>query len=92
MRLVATPLGLIVNELLCNVFKHAFDGSDSGAVTMSLTQVKGECLLVLSDNGSGNALPNDGASLGLRLVKGLLAQTWKIRFPRDPVSRAAVAP
>ena len=34
----AIPIGLIVNELLTNAFKHAFPGEKAGAVRIRLEQ------------------------------------------------------
>lgn len=55
---VALPAGLVVNELLMNALKHAFDGRDGGRITLHcLTDNKG-CRVVVADDGVG--LP-DGA-------------------------------
>ncbi|MGM2880239.1 hypothetical protein ACS2S9_26730, partial [Bacillus cereus group sp. BC57] len=32
----AVPLGLIINELLSNAFKHGFDGSNDGHIQITL--------------------------------------------------------
>ena len=75
---IAIPLGLIINELVSNAFKYAFDGSDEGEITVSIsTQDKAGYLLRVSDNGKG--LPRDldinkSESLGLKLVKILTRQ------------------
>jgi PAS domain S-box-containing protein len=50
---VALPTGLVVNELLMNALKHAFDGRDGGTITLHcLTDNKG-CRVVVADDGVG---------------------------------------
>ncbi|HUF45315.1 MAG TPA: histidine kinase dimerization/phosphoacceptor domain -containing protein [Aestuariivirgaceae bacterium] len=50
---VALPAGLVVNELLINALKHAFDGRDGGTITLHcLTDNKG-CHVVVADDGVG---------------------------------------
>jgi PAS domain S-box-containing protein len=70
---VAVPVGLIINELLSNALKHAFEGRDEGKIEVSLTASEdGRIHLTVSDDGVG--LPsgfdiNESKTLGLRLVK-----------------------
>jgi len=70
---VAVPVGLIINELLSNALKHAFDGRDEGKIEVCLTASEGGRInLTVSDDGCG--LPpgfdiNESKTLGLRLVK-----------------------
>jgi two-component sensor histidine kinase len=70
---VAVPVGLIINELLSNALKHAFDGRDEGTIEVSLTAPEeGMINLTVSDDGVG--LPpgfdiDKSKTLGLRLVK-----------------------
>ena len=45
--------GLIVNELLTNSFKHAFDENKSGIVNISFFGKNKEYKLIYSDNGKG---------------------------------------
>jgi len=74
----AIPIGLIINELVSNAFKYAFDGSDHGEIKVSVTpQDKEDYLLSVADNGKG--LPagldiNKSDSLGLKLVNILTRQ------------------
>ncbi len=50
---VALPAGLVVNELLMNALKHAFEGRDGGTITLHcLTDDKG-CRVVVADDGVG---------------------------------------
>ncbi len=74
----AIPLGLILNELISNSFKYAFDGLEKGEIKVDLERLSSEDLrLTVSDNGSG--LPGDFSmesvkSLGLKLVNILTKQ------------------
>ena len=79
---VAVPLGIIVNELVSNSFKHAFKGRDSGELTIELTEYSAGddtkcCVLTVSDNGVGipkNLNLEDLDSLGMQLVFSLVDQ------------------
>ncbi len=72
------PCGLIVNELITNSLKHAFQGGRSGEVRVVVERESdGRVRLGVSDNGAG--LPEDfaarqGKSLGLQLVGDLTRQ------------------
>ncbi|KAF5413627.1 MAG: hypothetical protein C5S49_08120 [Candidatus Methanogaster sp.] len=69
----AVHVGLILNELLSNVFKHAFTGRTEGNVDVNFDVTEdGAASLTVSDDGAG--LPSGFdidtiGSLGLRLVK-----------------------
>ncbi len=74
----AIPIGLIINELMTNSFKHAFDGQKEKTISVELNATrKGIYRLEVSDNGKGLSEEIDvenPASLGLRLVKELTLQ------------------
>lgn len=78
----AIPCGLIINELVSNSFKHAFNGLKSGHVKVSFTQVKKESdqpvyRIEVKDNGVGiseESLNTESGSLGLQLVQTLVEQ------------------
>lgn len=75
---VLIPCGLIINELLTNAFKHAFNGQDSPELMISMKKVNEENVqLAISDNGQG--LPegydvSNTKGLGLKLVTLLVSQ------------------
>ena len=75
---IAIPLGLIVNELVTNSFKHAFPADASGEIFVELHEAKdGKYLLVVGDNGVGMPADFDidrTSSLGLQLVQALAQQ------------------
>lgn len=79
----AVPIGIILNELVTNIFKYAFESSVSEnrkIISISLSnRNEGEFLLTVSDNGVG--LPVDFEtrkenSLGMRLVYRLTKQLF----------------
>lgn len=68
----AMPVGLIVNELVTNAFKHAFADRDGGAVTVTLNRAE-VCALTVEDDGKG--CPESGArGVGSRVVNLLVGQ------------------
>ena len=72
----AIPLGLIVNEILSNVYKHAFLGRDNGVVDISLIKNNTEMILSIRDNGVGIDLEKvqENKSIGYRLIHSLSDQ------------------
>jgi two-component sensor histidine kinase len=70
------PCGLILNELLTNTARHAFDAAKRGEVRISLSQRESTVYLEVSDNGRGFdvAATREGGSLGLKIVDTLAAQ------------------
>jgi two-component system, sensor histidine kinase PdtaS len=72
---IAIPIGLIINELLSNAYKHAFEQKEQGVVLVKFIENKDYFQLIISDNGMGihNSIKNE-KSLGLELVKLLITQ------------------
>ncbi|WP_445664331.1 PAS domain-containing sensor histidine kinase [Fodinibius sp. AD559] len=73
----AIPLGLIVNELVSNTYKHAFEGQQQGLVSIHLESEGDTMYLRVTDNGKG--LPEDftmqqNNSLGMNLIQTLAHQ------------------
>ncbi len=74
----AMPIGLIINELMTNAYKYAFNAVKEGMITISLKNIEQDkFLLSFSDNGNG--LPKDyelkeRKSMGLNLVSLLTRQ------------------
>jgi two-component sensor histidine kinase len=68
----ATPLGLIVNELISNSLKYAFPDKRKGEIKISLQKKEDYIELIFMDNGIGIPKVFDWQntkSLGLHLVK-----------------------
>ncbi len=49
----ATPCALILNELLCNAFKHAFPDQSNGHILVGAKLLNNRIDIVVSDNGIG---------------------------------------
>ena len=74
----AIPVGLILNELLANAFKHAFPADREGRIVVGLHRL-GDCRYELSVRDDGVGFPEDldyhnTTTLGLQLVSDLTAQ------------------
>lgn len=72
---VAMPAGLVVNELLTNALKHAFQGREGGTITLH-SIVEGEgCRVVVADDGiglpEGETWPKHG-KLGALIARSLI--------------------
>lgn len=78
------PLGLIVNELVTNAFKHGDRQTSPLTVNVSFAQSDAGMRLTVQDDGPG--LPQDfdpkkSSGLGMRLVNGLILQlSGKLEF------------
>ncbi|WP_395058835.1 histidine kinase dimerization/phosphoacceptor domain -containing protein, partial [Flavobacterium sp.] len=71
----AIPLGLIINELVNNAYKHAFINNQKGLITLQLIRKNEKYELVVSDNGIGiQKKENAKKTLGLELVEELVFQ------------------
>jgi two-component sensor histidine kinase len=74
----AIPLGLIINELVSNAYKYAFDKHGKGHINISIKPKAGDDYeLEIRDDGKGlptDTNPEKGSSLGLKLVKILSRQ------------------
>lgn len=73
----AIPLGLILNELLVNAYKHAFWQMPKGIVSVMLKKDEDTITLNVSDNGKGypdDLEPEDTQGLGMTLISTLTKQ------------------
>ena len=76
---ILIPLGLIINELVNNVIKHAFPNNVKGEINISLKQLSDSenYELIFSDNGKGLPEGMDilkSSTLGMTIIKGLTNQ------------------
>ncbi len=71
----AIPIGLIINELVNNAYKHAFKNREKGLILIQLVQNDDKYMLMVCDDGLGitDHQIND-KGLGLELVKLLVSQ------------------
>lgn len=76
----AVPCGLILNELLTNAFKHAFNGNTNPEIDIHIAPAPERSSfiqLVVSDNGKGipaDFHPETSDSLGITIIRSLSEQ------------------
>ncbi|MCD4817613.1 MAG: tetratricopeptide repeat protein [Candidatus Cloacimonetes bacterium] len=72
----AVPLGLILNELISNVYQHAFPNDRKGEINISLNKDEYETIdIVIEDNGIGflsNFEPKKSNTIGFHTVFSLI--------------------
>jgi PAS domain S-box-containing protein len=71
---LATPLGLILNEIITNSVKHAFRDDRGGKITLSVTKTDGNAVIRISDDGPGFTVSEKSPGLGRTLIKRLCKQ------------------
>jgi len=97
----AITCSLLLNELIVNAYKHAFDGRNEGTISIAMQEVDDLIILELKDDGigvDGYSIWDDKQSLGMSLVKTLVQQlkgdieeyggggaSYKISFKREQV-------
>ncbi len=82
---LAVPLGLILNEIITNSFKHAFDQTDNPQLSITLNE-KEHLHLEIKDNGPGidmNVWQRPAGSFGKRLIVMLSEQIGAILKVRN---------
>jgi PAS domain S-box-containing protein len=70
----AIPCALVVNEILSNIFKHAFKGRRRGNIDITMMQDDGNVRLIIRDDGIGMPEGFDISrtnSLGIKLIRTL---------------------
>nr|NIT62057.1 sensor histidine kinase [Fodinibius sp.]NIV16645.1 PAS domain S-box protein [Fodinibius sp.]NIY30637.1 PAS domain S-box protein [Fodinibius sp.] len=73
----AIPCGLLLNEMITNCYKHAFENKEEGEINISIEENEGQITLNVTDNGVG--LPEDfnidqQSSLGMTIINTLTTQ------------------
>jgi two-component sensor histidine kinase len=69
---IMIPLGLIINELITNAFKYAFEGRESGEIRISIKEQGGKLMVSVKDNGIGIDLHSTKKGFGNRLIQTFL--------------------
>ena len=71
------PCGLLLNEILTNAYKYAFEGKENGQISISSHLEEGKLILQISDNGIGisdEKMSPSSHSLGMRLIYSFTKQ------------------
>lgn len=80
----AVPLGLLLNELVSNAYKHAFPHHAQGVLNIVVRSSHDGCTVLVTDNGIGlKASHHQG--LGFQLINGLVAQLEGTIAVSEPV-------
>jgi two-component system, sensor histidine kinase PdtaS len=78
------PIGLILNELISNSFKHAFPNDKEGNISIALKRANNQLELKVCDNGVGSEKDiSKSDSFGIRMIRSLamkLEATVSINF------------
>lgn len=87
----ALPCTLIVNEVLTNIFKHAFTEMETGKIKVELTNAEASNFMKLSITDNGKGLPKDfnpkeSNSLGLSLIE-MLSEQIKAEYYFEDLTR-----
>jgi len=72
----AIPLGLLLNELITNSYKHAFNGVNEPKISLDVNQSDGFIEIEYKDNGKGVDYDEmqQSPSLGITIIKTSLSQ------------------
>ena len=71
----ATPIALLVNEVVTNALKYAFPDGRSGSIRLALERLSDERVrLSIVDDGVGFGEPQSTAGMGSRLIRGMVTQ------------------
>jgi two-component sensor histidine kinase len=76
----ALPCALVMNEILSNAFKHAFEGRKTGTIKISTLRENDRVKITVRDNGTGlpeNFDINRPGSLGITLIKTIVRHQLK---------------
>jgi PAS domain S-box-containing protein len=81
---VAMPAGLLINELLANTFKHAFEGRETGTITLECAREdEDRYRIIFADDGlgftRGTTWPTPG-KLGALILQTLRENTRQLNF------------
>jgi PAS domain S-box-containing protein len=71
-------MGILLNEILLNSFKHAFLHVPNPELTIEVNHSEDQVIIRIKDNGPGFTPDNDpsmnGSKIGMMIIKGLLDQ------------------
>jgi two-component sensor histidine kinase len=88
----ATSLGLVLNELISNSCKHGFPEGRNGEIVIRFARCGDRIRVEIVDNGIGFANEPDNGSLGMKLVRTIVAQNLAgtVDWKAENGTRAAI--
>ncbi|MBU1002222.1 MAG: sensor histidine kinase [Proteobacteria bacterium] len=91
----ATPLGMVLNELLTNSYKHAFKGRNKGSIHIAMVQNGPSITIDMGDDGPGipeDLNPQETNSMGLKLINNIVTYQLmgSIEYPKGPGARVRI--
>lgn len=87
----ATPLSLLLSEVVSNACKHAFPGSRSGTIDIAVSPGHEEISVTVADNGIGRPKLSENAdSMGSLLIRSFSLQLNAIFDYRDRVDGGTI--
>ncbi|MCZ4095891.1 PAS domain-containing protein [Streptomyces sp. SID13666] len=84
---VATPLAMVLTELLQNALEHGFGPGESGTVEVGATAGRDKLIITVQDNGRGlpeGFNPQRAGNLGLQIVRTLVVGELSGTFDMVP--------
>jgi two-component sensor histidine kinase len=76
----ATPVALVLNELVLNALEHGLQGHAKGRITIDLVDMGNQVQMVVCNSGTSlppDFDPNQAGSLGLQIVRTLVTDDLK---------------
>lgn len=70
----ALPVGMLVNEVVSNAFKYAFEDAANGKLSISLAKDGDDALLTIRDTGKGFNQAEIRLGMGSKLITGFVSQ------------------
>ena len=91
----ASSIALVINELLSNCIKHAFEGKMQGVIDVVCTSGSQRILLSIHDNGVGicSAESAKDSGLGINIVKSIIQNDFggEIEFVSDKGTKVNIS-
>ena len=71
---LAVNISLIINEVITNSYKHAFDIDSNAKIEIKITAKNNTMTILITDNGRGFGTMQIRDSLGMGIIEGLVQQ------------------
>ena len=89
----ATPMAMVINELLLNAMEHGLRDRDRGNIEVQLNDLGNTVEISVLNDGHGlpeGFEPNQDGSLGLQIVHTLVTDDLKGQLRMEPIHQAAM--